>query len=254
MCLILFSWNVHPVYKLIVAANRDEFYARPTSEASFWQDHPSVLAGRDLKAGGTWLGLDKAGYFAAITNYRDVENIKTPAASRGDLTKNFLLKGQAPADYMHKIVQSKDAYNGYNLLVSDLQTLCYYSNQEQKIRTLFGGVYGLSNHLLDTNWPKVAAGKAGFTEITRDENVATERLFQLLKTTDIAADVLLPKTGVGLDWERALSPIFINTGDYGTYCSTVILVKYDGTCDFVERTYKNLPDYKEQKFDLKLKM
>lgn len=237
MCLILFSWKTHPKYKLIVAANRDEFYARPTAPADFWPEYPTILAGKDLKAGGTWLGIEKSGYFAAVTNYRDLSSMKENAISRGDLIKNYLLSKNEPERYVKEVAKNKDNYNGFNLLVSDLKELYYYSNKENKSQELDKGIYGLSNHLLNTPWPKVVSGKAQFESLLQDETIAIDPLFKLLQNIDQPEEELLPSTGISKDLERALSSIFIKTGDYGTYCSTVLLVDNDGDCSFEERTY-----------------
>lgn len=238
MCLILFSWNSHPKYKLIVAANRDEFYVRPTAPAGFWEEHKTILAGRDLKAGGTWLGVEKSGYFTAITNYRNMDTIKENAASRGDLTKNFLVNKNEPIQYLKTISKHRDKYNDFNLLVSDFHGLYYYTNIKNQIIKLDSGIYGLSNHFLDTPWPKVTTGKKIFESIIKTNDFSTELLFELLKNVDVSDDHLLPSTGVSKELERALSSIFIKTPDYGTYCSTVLLVDKEGNCEFQERTYK----------------
>lgn len=246
MCLILFSWNSHPKYKLIVAANRDEFYARPTASADFWKDYPTILAGRDLKAGGTWLGIEKSGYFTALTNFRDMDSIKENAASRGDLTKNFLINKNGPISYLKAISKEKDKYNDFSLLASDFRSLYYYTNIKDQIIKLDSGIYGLSNHLLDTPWPKVKTGKEIFKSITQSDDFSTALLFELLKNVDMSEDTLLPNTGVPKELERALSSIFIKTPDYGTYCSTVLLVDRNGNCDFEERTYNpNKPPAKK---------
>lgn len=237
MCLILFSWKTHPKYKLIVAANRDEFYARPTVPAGFWPEYPTILAGKDLKAGGTWLGIEKSGYFAAVTNYRDLSSIKENAISRGDLIKNYLLSKNEPERYVKEVAENKDNYNGFNLLVSDLKELYYYSNMENKSQKLDKGIYGLSNHLLNTPWPKVVSGKAQFESLLQDETIAIDPLFKLLQNIDQPKEELLPSTGISKDLERALSSIFIKTEGYGTYCSTVLLVDNEGSCSFEERTY-----------------
>lgn len=249
MCLILFSWNSHPKYKLIVAANRDEFYSRPTAPATFWDECPTILAGKDLQAGGTWLGVEKSGYFAAVTNYRDLSSIKVNVTSRGDLIKNYLISRSKPEGYLNKIAGNKDNFNGFNLLVSDLKALYYYSNTENKIQKLNKGIYGLSNHLLNTPWPKVANGKAQFESLLQEEAIATEHLFKLLQNIDQANEDLLPSTGVSKEWERALSSIFIKTQDYGTYCSTVLLIGNDGNCSFEERTYGKSPEISTRKYD-----
>lgn len=237
MCLILFSWKTHPTYKLIVAANQDEFYARPTLQAQFWEENPNVLAGRDLEAGGTWLGIEKSGLFASVTNYRDLSSIKGSAISRGNLTKDFLASRIDPEEYLKKIANKKDRYNGFNLIVSDFTKFYYYSNKEDSIKNLDSGIYGLSNHLLNSPWPKVQSGKLLFQDIIKKERFNSESLFKLLQNIDQVPEHLLPSTGISKEWEQALSPIFIKTPEYGTYCSTVLLVDYDGNCHFMERTY-----------------
>lgn len=251
MCLILFSWNNHPKYKLIVAANRDEFYARPSSQAQFWEENSSILAGRDLEAGGTWLGIEKSGLFAAVTNYRDLSSIKETAISRGNLTKDFLESKFDPEDYLKKIATKKDQYNGFNLIVSDLKKFYYYSNKEDRIKNLESGIYGLSNHLLDSPWPKVENGKILFENIIKREEFTNEELFKLLQNVDQAQEELLPSTGISKDWEKALSSIFIKTPDYGTYCSTVLLVDYDDNCQFTERTYAEGTAQLDKNFDFR---
>jgi uncharacterized protein with NRDE domain len=159
MCLILFAYQIHPRYRLVLGANRDEFYARPTAPLDFWQDHPQVLAGRDLEQHGTWMGVTRNGRWAAVTNYRDLRIMKTDAHSRGHLVADFLLSHVPPHAYMRQIATKADQYNGFNLIVGDSAELVYFSNRERKIRLLGPGLYGLSNHLLDTAWPKVARGK-----------------------------------------------------------------------------------------------
>ena len=158
MCLIVFAYNVHPSYRLILAANRDEFYERPSAPADFWEDQPHVLAGRDLKEGGTWLGVTKKGKFAAITNYRDPASWKNNAPSRGGLVSSYLCGNQSTGEYLDKISRQAQLYNGYNLIVGDRHEIFAYSNrgEKQKLET---GIYGLSNHLLNSSWPKVFRGK-----------------------------------------------------------------------------------------------
>lgn len=252
MCLILFSWDCHPRYKLIVAANRDEFYARPTQPADSWQDYPDILAGRDLQAGGTWLGIHKEGYFSAVTNYRDMDAIKANAVSRGDLTKDFLISKSKPVNYLRGIFEKKDQYNDFNLLASDFQSLYYFSNVQGQITKLDSGIYGLSNHLLNTPWPKVKTGKRIFSSIIKKRDFSTEPIFELLQNVDTATGKSLPSTGLSSELEKTLSSIFIKTPDYGTYCSTVLLVDYEGKCTFEERTFRpNLaPIYKKHSLEL----
>ncbi|KON86333.1 hypothetical protein AF332_05535 [Sporosarcina globispora] len=225
MCLILFAYKVHPAYKLIVAANRDEFYERPTAPAHFWEDHPAILAGRDLSKMGTWMGVTKNGRFAALTNYRDPSEVAEGKRSRGDLVADFLKGSDLPADFMIMASENRSSYPGYNLLAGNLDELYYYSNVEDRIEQLQPGVYGVSNHVLNTAWPKVKKGKKGLLKLI--ENASgnlTEDLFTLLQNADPAPDDMLPKTGVSLEWERILSPLFIKSEGYGTRSSTVMLM------------------------------
>jgi uncharacterized protein with NRDE domain len=238
MCLVLIGLDVHPKYSLIVAANRDEFYDRPTAPAAFWADAPSVLAGRDLKAGGTWLGVDPWGRFAAVTNYRQGER-ETPAPrSRGRLVSDFLTSDIGAPEHMDRVQSDAGLYNGFNLIVGDAGQLFYYSNREGPVRMLAPGVYGLSNHLLDTPWPKVAGTKTAFAALVRaGASDPTAGLFALLSNRDRATDDQLPSTGVGSEWERLLSSAFIASDDYGTRSSSVVLVGRDGGIVFIERSF-----------------
>ncbi|MBN8201595.1 NRDE family protein [Bacillus sp. NTK034] len=225
MCLILFAYKVHPVYKLIVAANRDEFFERPTAPAHFWEDHPAILAGRDLSKMGTWMGVTKNGRFAALTNYRDPNEVRDGKNSRGDLVADFLKGSASPADFMKIASEHRSSYPGYNLLAGNLEELFYYSNVEDRIEQLEAGVYGVSNHLLNTGWPKVEKGKEGLSKlIDHASKNFTEDLFTLLRNADPAPDDMLPDTGVSLEWERILSPLFIKSEGYGTRSSTVMMM------------------------------
>ncbi|MBK7022886.1 MAG: NRDE family protein [Sulfuritalea sp.] len=236
MCLILVAWKVHPAFPLVVAANRDEFFARPTSAAAFWKDAPQVLAGRDLDAGGTWMGVTCAGRFAALTNFRDPAQMRASAPSRGPLVAEFLAGSDAPQGYLQRIAARGRDYNGYNLLAGDGQTLWWSSNMGGSPRQLGPGIYGVSNHLLDTPWPKVGAGKTALTQ-------ALERLpddtalFSLLRDDGIHPDAHLPQTGIPLDWERLLSAAFVRSPDYGTRSSTVLCTGEDGWISFDEQTW-----------------
>jgi uncharacterized protein with NRDE domain len=163
MCLILIAWQAHPDYPLVVAANRDEFFARPTAAAAFWPDAPQVLAGRDLEAGGTWLGVSRQRRFAALTNYREGGRQRVDARSRGALVADFLTSRASPVAYLTQLETAAAEYNGFNLVVGDGESLAYYSNRgDGQPRWLKPGIYGLSNHLLDTPWPKLASAKAAF--------------------------------------------------------------------------------------------
>jgi uncharacterized protein with NRDE domain len=159
MCLILFAYRQHTDYKLILTANRDEYFARETASLAYWEDAPDVLAGRDLEKGGTWLGITRRGRFAAITNYRDANHPQKEADSRGFLVSEYLRGTDSPQQYLKALQMTADRYNGFNLLVGDEHTLFYFSNREMKISELQPGLYGLSNHLLETPWPKVVRGK-----------------------------------------------------------------------------------------------
>jgi uncharacterized protein with NRDE domain len=238
MCLVLLALNCHPEYSLVLAANRDEFYDRPTAPAAFWSDAPRVLAGRDLQAGGTWLGINRAGRFAAVTNYRQGQREPVARRSRGHLVSDFLTGDIPAAQYLERVSRAADQYNGFNLLAGDAGGVSYYSNREGRVRSLEPAVYGLSNHLLDTPWPKVTATKTAFGSLLKRE--ATDlaaSLFALLANRDPARDEQLPSTGVGQDWERLLSSAFIASDNYGTRSTTVVLVSHAGRVIFVERSF-----------------
>lgn len=240
MCLILFAWESHPEYRLVLAANRDEFYERPTAHASFWADAPHLLAGRDLRAGGTWLGLTRGGRIAAVTNYRDPLSQKSSSPSRGALVTGFLLGEEAAKTFLQRISAHAGHYNGFNLLLGDSEGLCWYSNLGQGAVTLKPGIYGISNRLLDTPWPKVSRGKerlARALDRHRRREELERALFELLSDSKQAEDEELPCTGVGMEWERLLSPIFIRTAAYGTRSSTVILVGRNNEVFFTERNH-----------------
>jgi uncharacterized protein with NRDE domain len=238
MCLILLARDVHPDYALIVAANRDEFYDRPTAPAARWEDAPGVLGGRDLQAGGTWLGIDRSGRFAAVTNYRQGRREAPAPRSRGLLVSEFLVSSVDPRRYVERSAAEADRYNGFNLLAGDAKDLLYFSNRGGPVRALEPGIYGLSNHLLDTPWPKVTATKGALEVLlARDPAELVPRLFELLSDRFQAEDHLLPRTGVSLAWERLLSAAFIVSDGYGTRSSTVVLVGRDGRIAFEERTF-----------------
>ncbi|MCF8151719.1 MAG: NRDE family protein [Burkholderiaceae bacterium] len=236
MCLILVAWRVHPGYPLVVAANRDEFFARPTAPASFWAEAPRVLAGRDLEAGGTWMGIGRNRRFAALTNFRDPAQNRKDAPSRGGLVANFLTGDERPQDYLRRIETSATECNGYNLLVSDGESLWWSSNMGGAARQLEPGVYGVSNHLLDTPWPKVGAGKTALARAL-ESLPADQALFELLHDDGVHPDEHLPQTGIPLDWERLLSSAFVKSPDYGTRSSTVLCIGNDGWTGFDEQTW-----------------
>ena len=237
MCLIIFSWRTHPEYKLILVANRDEFYERNTDKADYWKDYPDILAGRDLKAGGTWMGITKKGRFSAITNYRDFRNIKKNAPSRGELTAGFLKGTLSVEDYIQKLKANAHLYNGFNLILGDKDNLYYFSNQNMELTNLKPGIHGLSNHLLNTRWPKVEKGKEKMRRVLKSDLFSSADLIDSFYNVDMAPDHLLPDTGIGLDLERNLSPMFILMDQYGTRCTTVIAIDKNDQVLFQERSF-----------------
>ena len=240
MCLILLSYKVHPDYRLILAANRDEFYNRPTAPLNYWDDHPDVLAGRDLKGSGTWLGVTRSGRIAAVTNYRDPAVPIKNAPSRGILVRDFLTGNSSPQRYLEEIRKKGRRYNGFNLIAGDASGLFYYSNRATPVNELKPGVYGISNHLLDTSWPKVKTGKIRLQgQLNGAEKIDFEKIFGILSDSSLPPDDELPDTGVGLDWERILSPLFIISPDYGTRSSSIVLMHESGRVIFEERTFFN---------------
>lgn len=251
MCLIFLSIKSHPSYKLIVAANRDEFYNRKTAAAGYWEDYPQILGGRDLEAGGTWLGISKTGKISMVTNFRDFKNIKSHAPSRGHLVSDYLINNDSPERFLRKLEPQADAYNGFNLLTGTPETIWYFSNYGDGIERLNPGVYGLSNHLLETPWPKVKKLKQRMNGIIQARFTPAD-LFEGLYNEETAADELLPDTGIGLEKERALSSMFIKSPGYGTRSSTVILVDNDDHVTFTERVYDLTTfDFSEQTFDFR---
>jgi uncharacterized protein with NRDE domain len=239
MCLIALALDAHPSYRLVIAANRDEFYARPTAPADWWADAPDVLAGRDLREGGTWMGVTRGGRVAAVTNYRDPGFAQlADAPSRGALVADFL-RGSTDAEaYANDLARRAARYNGFNLLVGDEGGFFYVSNRTEGVRRLDPGVYGLSNALLDTPWPKVLRAKRAMADaLAAAQGEGWDAgLWEALADRVIAADGALPDTGVGAERERLLSPPFIRTDVYGTRASTVLTIGAGGEVRFVERS------------------
>ncbi|MDZ4018883.1 NRDE family protein [Pseudomonas sichuanensis] len=234
MCLIVFAWRPGSARPLIVAANRDEFHARPTQALAAWADAPGVYAGRDLEAGGTWLGVGPQGRFAALTNIRDPRQALGPR-SRGELVAAFLQGELGVEAYLDQVASRSGQYSGFNLLVGDAGQLGYLHARDAAPRLLEPGVYGLSNAGLDTPWPKLVKARSGLQQLL--ESVEPEQLMSLLADGEPAADSELPETGVGLVTERLLSSVFIASQNYGTRASTVLIVDDRGRRRMVERSF-----------------
>ncbi|MFS0688798.1 NRDE family protein [Sporosarcina sp. 179-K 8C2 HS] len=240
MCLINFHFQDHPNYRLIVAANRDEFYERPTAPAHFWEDKPYLLAGRDLLQRGTWLGVTKNGRFAALTNYRDASEQTKDVRSRGEIVTGFLDSNVTAAEFLKLLQQKRAEYAGFNVIVGTADELLYYSNIENEVKKVSPGTHGLSNHFLDTRWPKVVKGKKGIRKLVEQNRIIKpEELFDVLQDAEPFPDEQLPNTGVGEQWERVLSSLFIKSDRYGTRSATVLLIDHENNITFVERTYQN---------------
>lgn len=234
MCLIVFAWSLVPGTPLVACANRDEFYERPTAPARWWEDQPNIYAGRDLEAGGSWMGITREGpcgsRFAALTNIRAPHLMKDDAPSRGPLVSEYLASCCTPQEYVASIAAKADQYNGFNLLVGDRNTLIWYSNHyrddPRNGQPLGPGVYGLSNAGLDSRWPKVVRTKAQFCSLLC-QGAPDEAFFEMMRDTACAPDSHLPDTGVELELERMLSAVCIESPAYGTRSSTLVRLYAD---------------------------
>lgn len=255
MCLIVFSFKQHNKYPFILAANRDEFYDRPTRPARFWNQHPHILAGKDEKLGGTWLGITKQGKFAALTNYRDLTNIKQFAPSRGKIVKDFLAENQDTLGYLEDLKQSANSFNGFNLITGSKDQLYHYSNETNDITEIEPGIHGVSNAVLNTPWPKVETAKSAFEDAIKGENIDQTRIFKMLKNSQPYPDNQLPNTGLSKEMEKMVSPIFIKSKNYGTRCSTLLTIRDDGVVTFIEKTYTPVAGTvtSEARFNFKIK-
>jgi uncharacterized protein with NRDE domain len=250
MCLLVLAYRTRADCPLLLAANRDEFHDRPAAPAQFWPEAPRLLAGRDLLAGGTWLGVTRDGRFAAVTNYREARTVTPPPRSRGDLVRDYLLAPASAGEYVQSLPAQATDYGGFNLLCGDRQSLWWYSNRSGPPRRLAPGIYGLSNDLLDTPWPKVQASKAALAGLYKDGAPPANALLDLLqdrRTHPAPAD---PAIGLDTALAQALSAIFIDTPRYGTRCSTVLRMSADGRVEFVER--RHAPERGESHFRFSL--
>ncbi|NUN10759.1 MAG: NRDE family protein [Ignavibacteriaceae bacterium] len=249
MCLIALANGISEKYKLIIAANRDEFLARPAAPADWW-DGTDLLAGKDLQANGTWLGITRSGRFAAITNYRDLVNRKDYTTSRGSLISGFLLGKQTPVEYLEYLRESADDYDGYNIIFGYPDELHYFSNKEGEGIILENGLYLLSNHLLNTPWFKAVKFRSGFEEALKSDEDITNTLLDLLLDEEKSPAHLLPSTGLPFDVEKEISSVFIRMKDYGTRCSTVITVGHNNHTGFTEVTHTPERIEKNFQFDI----
>lgn len=242
MCLILVSLTSHSPFPLIIASNRDEFYNRETAPMAWHHKSPAILHGTDLKEGGTWLGITEKGRIAALTNHRDPSRIKPDATSRGWIVSRFLEGSEEAPAFAETLSKEKDRYNGFNLIFGTVDRLCHYSNISDTLTQLAPGVHGVSNALLNTSWPKV---DTGIKELAALKSPTHEEIFTLLANGKRPDDTLLPNTGMGLEWERLLSPLFIESEIYGTRSSCLITMDTHRTLTAIERTYRcpgNGPD------------
>lgn len=237
MCLLVLAWRHHPRYLLVLAGNRDEFHARGAAAATWWDDPPGLLAGRDLQAGGTWLGVTRDGRMAVVTNYRELGERLPDAPSRGALIVDYARARHPPDEFLRALARGASAYVGFNLIASDARTLAWYSNRADAPRTLAPGIYGLSNHLLDTPWPKLTRVRARFEARLESSRIEAEELLPLLADRAPAPADELPNTGLPHELERALSAPFIVTETYGTRCSTALTLDEHGRCQFIERSF-----------------
>jgi uncharacterized protein with NRDE domain len=256
MCLMLIAYNYHPEYPLVLASNRDEFYGRPTEPLSFRGPQQEMLCGLDLQEGGTWLAAGSSGRIAALTNVREPDRLNGSALSRGLVVSQCVQSTQPLPEYLNDIMQQADSYNGFNLIAADSSGLYYCSNRINAVRKLSAGLYGLSNHCLDTPWPKVTAAKAMFRDaLDTPGDLDCEVLFTLLRNDERVPGDLLPDTGVGPVWERILAPIFVRSELYGTRTSSLILLSRDGCLRFIERTHgssgsSDIPCIKDYAFNV----
>lgn len=238
MCVAVFAWQLHPDYPLVFAGNRDERHTRKASPAGFWENAPRVLAGRDLEAGGTWLGVTMGGRFALVTNFRTGPNPKSGPRSRGELTADFLRGGLSPENYLSEVRQRAEQYAAFSLIVGDAEALWYFSNRDARAPFCIPpGVHGLSNHWLDTPWPKVSLSMQRLEVLLKRGTPARQELLDLLADRTPASTEKLPDTGIGVERERALSPVFVVNPEYGTRCSNVLVRARNGELQFAERRF-----------------
>jgi uncharacterized protein with NRDE domain len=238
MCLAAIAWNAHPRYRAVVIANRDEYHARAATSLAPWPDQPRILAGRDLQAGGTWFGVDRRRRLGLVTNYRELARPRRSAPTRGRLVSDFLLAEHGAEKFLDDMADDSTGYAGFNLLLADERGLWYATNRAEPFaRQLGDGLHTLSNHVLDTPWPKVRRLRAALAEWLAKDIDDTAALWTALADRELADVADLPRTGVAPDWEHRLSAAFVHYGDYGTRCSTLLLLGHDGSLLVEERSF-----------------
>jgi uncharacterized protein with NRDE domain len=254
MCLLVIAWQVHPRYRLVVAANRDEFHERPTEPMALWPPPDDLIAGRDLRAGGTWLGVDRSRRFGIVTNFRELQRPAPGAPSRGNLIPGYLRNPAPVTEYIHNLEAVAEQYSGFNLLLTDQDSLWYVSNRAPRFaQSLPPGIYGLSNELLDTPWPKLQRVRRRFDPLVKQpDNISGDAVFAILADpTQAGVEEALPDTGLSREWEQLLSSPFVSNEDYGTRCSTVLMVESSGAFSLTERRFgpQGVP-LSDSRFDL----
>jgi uncharacterized protein with NRDE domain len=239
MCLLVIAWRAHPRFRLVVAANRDEFHDRPAAPLAPWGDPPGMLAGRDLQAGGTWLGIDHHRRFGVVTNFRDLQRPRPGAPSRGRLIPEYLREAGAPGAFLNRLTPDAAEYSGFNLLLADEHELWYASNRAEPFaRALPPGIYGLSNHLLDSPWPKLVRVRKRFDALLQRPDVEETGLFDMLADAQPAPDdTSVPPARIPADLAEALTAPFVRHPTYGTRCSSVVLSSAASGTRITERRF-----------------
>ena len=239
MCLLVFAWNCHTDYRLILAGNRDEFYARPTRPAQWWQHPPEVLAGRDLRSGGTWLGVSRKGRFGIVTNFRDYAGGGSEGPSRGSMIPDFATTDTSVESYCERVVAHADKYAPFSFVFGDMTTMHYLSNRAEALSPLPPGIHGLSNQALDSDWPKLSRTKARFKEFLDRDSIDPSALLEMLADREPASDEALPDSDLSPELEKRLSAPFVVTPRYGTRSSTVLTIRNDGEIRFTEHSFES---------------
>lgn len=246
MCVLAFAWRMHERFPVVMAGNRDEFHDRPSAPADWWEDQPDLLAGRDLREGGTWMGLTRRGRFAVVTNIREQADLGDARfRSRGGLVTDFLTSTLSPDAWVADVDIRE--YRGFNLVFGDLHQAFYLSNRDVSLAAIKPGIYGLSNHLLDTPWPKLVKTRDGLDRCLDGETPNVNGMFRVLADQQRADDASLPATGVPLEWERQLSSVFIVHPVYGTRASTVMMVDHAGEAYLEERGFEASGEIQESR-------